>query len=234
MFRSFVFCALLCLALAGCYSTSSVPANGEVTILKPDYEAEFYGPRYACAGDEIQIQYELEGVETAILSASPEDALSPALPATQISGDGTLTFEVQDSATVTLTYESDRSYDDGIEEAELELIPFDLCTGFPINIFNKFTGTLQQETPAALTLERQLGFQFSQRGFGLVLRGDQYAMWLECSTDLSNNSVSCSDDDFSLDAIVSAEGLTGRYQGSTQDVVSTGSFSGTLDFKVAR
>ena len=234
MLRSFVFYSVLCLALAGCYSTSSVPASGEVTLLKPDYAAEYYGLRYACEGEQIQIRYALEGVKTATLSASPENALSPALPATQVSGGGVLTFEVKDSAIITLMYEGNRSYDDGTDEAELELIPFDLCTGFPINLFTEFTGTLRQETPAAQRLERQLSFEFSRRGFGAILRNGQgYALWLECTTDLRNNAVSCSDDTFSLDATVNSEGLTGRYEGQSQGAVSTGSFSGTLDFEVA-
>ena len=235
MFRVFLS-ALTLLSLTGCFLIgASDSAFGSVSLILPnetsgahDY-ADYSETAYACVGDPVEVRYWLGGTDRATLSASPADALSPALSATEVSNEATLAgFEVVGAATLTLEYAG------GTDEARLELIPADICTGLPADLLSLFTGTLMQNSPTSETLTRQLTFYWREAGLSAILSGSgPYELRLGCTADSETNSVRCSgvDTDFSLSATLSADGLTGSYQGRSQSSVATGAFSGTLNFK---
>lgn len=228
------------LGLAGCFFIPpSTPVYGMISLILPsdargtsgysDYDAT----AYACIGDPIEVHYRIEGDASATLSADPADALSPALPATQVAGDAIFFgFRVRRVATVMLDYRG------GAAEARLELVPSDVCTGFPTDLLRRFTGKLAQTAPTPQTLPRQLAFYWRESGLEATLSGSDtngYKLQLQCTANSSANSVSCTgvDADFSLEATVSEDGLTGSYEGTTSGSVSSSPFSGTLSFEAA-
>ena len=123
-----------------------------------------------------------------------------------------------------------------MSSAQLELVPADICTGFPTDLLRRFTGALVQDTPTQETLPRQLAFYWDEAGLGATLSGgNTYGdeLQLSCSADSETDTLSCAgtDADFTLNAAVSADGLTGNYGGSLEGSVSSSTFSGTFDFR---
>ncbi len=221
----------LTLTLGGCFPSAPPPARGYLTLIQPRDLDNYGAATYACVGDRVQLRYELERVASATLSANPTDALAPALNATQVFGEDTLSFEVLGATTLTLDYQED------VTTRRLELIPESVCADLPTDLLKRFTGTLQQETPEPRTLERRLEFFWRDAGLEAVLFENEpyygYDVQLRCSAESETASVNCAgvDTDFSLNATLSTNGLTGSYQGSTQGSVLTSTFAGTFTFR---
>ena len=221
----------LILALSGCFFAPPPPsAAGYLYLTQADNPDGYSDPAYACVGERVQVRYIVEGTPSATLSADPADVLAPALSATQVSGEKTLEFEVLGPTTLLLDYQ------EGVSSARLELVPADICTGFPIDLLRYFTGTLVQSTPTQEALSRQLAFYWNEAGLGATLSGgNTYGdeLQLSCSADSETDTLSCAgiDANFTLNAAVSANGLTGDYGGSLEGSVSSSTFSGTFDFR---
>ena len=221
--------------LAGCFFSPPPPTStdvyGVISLTQPDDVGGYSKVIYACAGDSVLLRYKLVGIERATLSATPADALSPALPETQVTGEQTLMFEVLRGAILTLDYRISTRYT-GISEEQLELIPADICTGFPSTPLGSFTGTLMQETPAPQTLDRTFKLYWRESGLKALLSADdRYEISLDCSVNSANNTLNCANTGLTLNINVEADGLTGSYKGSTEGSVSSGTFSGTFDFR---
>ena len=223
--------------LTGCFFSppppTSTDAYGVISLTQPDDVGGYSKVTYACIGDTVSLRYKLVGIESATLRATPANALSPALPETRVTGTETLEFEVLRGATLTLDYRVGAWYT-GISEEQLELIPADICTGFPSTPLGSFTGTLEQTVPSAQTLARTLELYWRESGLKAVLSDDgAQGVWLDCSASSVNDMLSCTDTNLTLNINVEADGLTGSYEGTTSGSVSSSPFSGTLNFKRA-
>lgn len=212
--------------LAGCFGSSSGGFD-TLDLAVPDRPGAFRGVTYLCANDRIALRYNAERGR-ATLNASPTDALKPALPTTQVTGSKVLNFKFLRPVTVTL------DAPEGVEEVRLAFAPDDVCANFPAPLVGDFTGTLIQSEPETQHLERRLSFVWEGELLAQLRQADEpFNPQLECTADSADSTVRCKSvaEDFSLEATVTANGLTGRYRGSVQGSASVGPFSGTLDLE---
>jgi hypothetical protein len=239
-FKLLRFLALGIISLAGILSilaTSPLPPDGYlyiVTLNNPEAFSNDYGggESFACKDDFVKVGWELKVSKKALLSTIPVDGVEPGLNEKTLSGTGEeqvkviaqtdFLFDTISDSYPTFTY-------------KLNLLPNDICTGFPVRPVGIFSGKLEQTIPTSATLPRDLQLQWNGSSLLAIVRSDQTSISSSCTLDATSDSISCENERdgtvlFKLEGQMSATGFAGSYEGISTDLNSQLPFAGTFSF----
>ena len=195
---------------------------------------------FACKGDKITVGWDIVDSGTAILTSLPKTSISPDFDQLAVSAKGSQ--EAVISNKVTLILASEATY-----RQNIELLPEEICTGYPITVVGEYEGSFQETSPDAKALKRYLYFDWesysndkSGRLFAKIFetkpeKADdyRYTFSLDCELLTDSKQITCKNSRLEMLIRVSDSGLSGEYSteksksesSRKDDIVGTGNFS---------
>lgn len=231
------FLGLLIVVAAGIWSivATSPPPLPELFVLTLNDDEE-YGYYYsdsvfACEGESVLVRWNTFEGNGGTLTTEPAGNLDPDLRNRAVTSTGELTTVVLGEVVIIFRVGSDPD-----AQREIQLIPPDLCTGFPVDVVGRYEGTLDQTDPDVRTLERALRFYWDGDALRATLSSDTAADQLTCTAFVDDDRLVCRDGEVGderllLDGLLTAAGYQGSYQGLNEGAGVVTPFAGSFDFQ---